>query len=456
MTNELFVRRSEMPASAETVFAWHERPGAFERLAPPWDRVELVEQSGGIQDGARVVLRVGPLRQKWIAEHRNYVPGRSFQDVQVSGPFAHWAHTHSVEPIDETRCILEDRIEYRLPAGKVGNTAGGGMVRSMLDRMFTYRHEITADDVAAIQQRKEQTMSTIGVTGASGMVGSTVVPMLTTAGHSAFRFVRRPAKSEDERQWTPSEPQLDPKQFEGLDAVIHLAGENIGDSRWTQSKKQRIRDSRVDGTRRLAEALAKLEQPPKTLVCASATGFYGDRGDEILTEQSDAGTGFLTDVCQEWEAAAGPAREAGIRVVHVRLGMILSPKGGALQKMLTPFKLGGGGVVGDGNQYWSWIALDDAAAIFTRAATDAGLEGPVNAVTPNPVTNREFTQTLAKVLHRPAIIPVPKFAARLALGEMADELLFASVRVMPEKLQASDYAFRYPELEEALRHLLGR
>ncbi|MFG0333430.1 MAG: SRPBCC family protein, partial [Maioricimonas sp. JB049] len=270
MTNELFVRRSEMPASAGTVFAWHERPGAFERLAPPWDRVELVEQTGGIHNGARVVLRVGPLRQRWVAEHRNYVPGRSFQDVQVSGPFAHWEHTHSVEPIDGTRCILEDRIEYRLPGGKIGNTAGGGMVRSMLDRMFTYRHAVTADDVAAIQQRKVQRMSTIGVTGASGMVGSTIVPMLTTAGHSAIRFVRRPATSEDERQWTPSESQLDPGSFEGLDAVIHLAGENIGDSRWSQAKKQRIRDSRVDGTRRLAEALAKLEQPPKALVCASA------------------------------------------------------------------------------------------------------------------------------------------------------------------------------------------
>ncbi|MFG0297089.1 MAG: SRPBCC family protein, partial [Maioricimonas sp. JB045] len=274
MQNEQFVRRTEMPASAETVFRWHERPGAFERLAPPWDRVELVEQTGGIRDGARVILRVGPLHQKWIAEHRNYVPGRSFQDVQTSGPFAHWEHTHSVEPIDDHRCILEDRIEYRLPAGKVGNTVGGGMVRSMLDRMFRYRHEVTADDVAAIQQQKDQTMSTIGVTGASGMVGSTIIPMLTTAGHSAIRFVRREAEADDERQWSPSEPQLDPASFEGLDAVIHLAGENIGDSRWTSAKKQRIRDSRVDGTRRLAEALAKLESPPGTLVCASATGFY--------------------------------------------------------------------------------------------------------------------------------------------------------------------------------------
>ncbi|MFG0296669.1 MAG: TIGR01777 family oxidoreductase, partial [Maioricimonas sp. JB045] len=181
-----------------------------------------------------------------------------------------------------------------------------------------------------------------------------------------------------------------------------------------------------------------------------------DRGDEVLTEQSEAGTGFLAEVCPEWEAAAGPARDAGIRVVHVRLGVVLSPKGGALQKMLLPFKLGGGGVIGSGQQYWSWVTLDDAAAIFVRAATDRSVEGPVNAVAPNPVTNREFTKTLAGVLHRPAIIPMPAFAARLALGEMADELLLSSARVEPGQLMAAGYTFRYPELEGALRHLLGR
>jgi uncharacterized protein (TIGR01777 family) len=238
--------------------------------------------------------------------------------------------------------------------------------------------------------------------------------------------------------------------------VVHLAGENIAAGRWTPARKAEIRRSRVEGTRRLCEALAHLPHPPKVLVSASAVGVYGDRGTEILTEESARGTGFLAEVCQEWEMATEPASQGGIRVVNLRFGMILSPAGGALRKMLLPFRLGAGGRVGSGDQFVSWVALDDAIGIVYQALCEETVRGPVNAVAPGPVTNAKFARTLARVLRRPALVPLPAFAARLVFGEMADALLLAGARVMPARLQASGYRFRFPELEGALRHLLGR
>jgi hypothetical protein len=238
--------------------------------------------------------------------------------------------------------------------------------------------------------------------------------------------------------------------------VVHLAGENIGAGRWTAVRKEEIRRSRVEGTRRLCESLARLTRRPKVLVTASAIGFYGNRGDEILKEDSGPGSDFLAQVCREWEAATDPASRGGIRVVHLRFGMILSPSGGALKKMLLPFKMGAGGRIGRGTQYVSWIGIDDVAGVIHHAIVTESLRGPVNGVAPTPVTNAEYTRTLARVLSRPAIAPMPAFAARLAFGEMADALLLASQRVMPTRLQATGYQSRYPELERALRHLLSR
>ena len=257
-------------------------------------------------------------------------------------------------------------------------------------------------------------------------------------------------------QWDPSLENSDRRHLDGFDAVVHLAGESIAAGRWTKKKKQRIRDSRVTGTRLLAKALANVEQRPQVLVCASAIGYYGDRGDEVLDEQSAAGDSFLADVCQEWEAAADPARDNGIRVVHLRFGIILSRKGGALQKMLLPFWLGAGGVVGSGKQYWSWVSLDDVVGSIEYAMSDETLSGPVNCVAPDPPTNREFTKTLGEVLHRPTVLPVPALGAKLLLGQMAKELLLASTRVVPKKLQAAGYQFKFADLDAALRHALGK
>jgi len=264
------------------------------------------------------------------------------------------------------------------------------------------------------------------------------VPFLTTSGHEAVRV-----------------PRGGFAVAEGCDGVVHLAGENIA-GRWTPAKKRKIHESRKRGTQTLCDALAPMAKRPRVLVCASAIGIYGDRGEEWITEESETGRGFLADVCRDWEAATESAARAGVRVVNLRIGVVLSPRGGALGKTLLPFKLGVGGVVGDGRQYWSWIEIDDLVAVILHALTDERLRGPVNAVAPNPVTNREYTKTLGRVLRRPTMLPLPAFVARLAFGEMADAVLLAGARVQPKRLQAAGYRFRFPQLEGALRHLLGK
>lgn len=460
MVGDVLVHRSRIEAPAEAVFRWHARPGALQRLTPPWERAELVEQTGGIdQPGSRVAvrLRLGPFSRLWVAEHRDYVEGRSFKDVLVHGPFARWEHTHSVEPDGDSACFLEDRIEYELPLGPLGKLVAGRSVRERLRRMFAYRHRVTAQDVTAPTLRGEGGAAMkVLVSGASGLVGSALVPILTTSGHEVVRLVRsEPRPGEAEVRWDPAAGHIDRDGLAGIDAVVHLAGETLM-GRWTSAKKQRIRDSRAKGTRLLAETLASLEQPPGVFVSASAVGYYGDRGEDELTEENPPGAGFLAEVCREWEAATQPAADKGIRVVNLRSGVVLSPAGGALAQLLLPFRLGLGGRVGSGNQYMSWIALDDEIGAIHHALMTDSLQGPVNLVSPNPVTNREFTKTLGRVLGRPTIFPLPAFAARLVLGEMADELLLASQRARPGRLQATGFQSRFPELEVALRHLLGK
>jgi uncharacterized protein (TIGR01777 family) len=459
MASKNFRRRTRLEVPATELFRWHARPGAFERLTPPWAPVEVLERRGdGITDGSRVTLgiRLGPLRLRWVSEHDEYQEGRQFRDVQVAGPLARWEHTHRFEP-DGAAAYLEDSIIYALPLGAVSHWLAGPFVYRQLERLFAYRHHITGHDLAAhMQWRGDQPMHVL-VTGSTGLVGSALVPFLTTGGHQVTRLVRStPRSGADEVQWDPARGSVATPGLEGADAVVHLAGENIASGRWTDEKKARIRDSRVRGTRVLCEALAELAEPPKVLVSASAIGYYGDRGDRVLREDSPPGDDFLAEVCRGWEDATQPARQRGIRVVNLRLGMVLSPAGGALGKMLMPFKLGLGGIIGSGEQYMSWIALDDVIGAIYHALITEGLQGPVNAVAPQPVTNREFTRTLGRVLGRPTLFPLPAFVARTVFGEMADALLLASTRVDAARLRETDYAFRFAELESALRHLLGK
>lgn len=294
----------------------------------------------------------------------------------------------------------------------------------------------------------------IAITGASGLVGSALVDLCRASGHEVFPAARMPA-GRAPLVWDPEAGLLEPGRWEAYDAVVHLAGENIAARRWDARQKARIRASRVEGTRRLCEGLARLEKPPRVLACASAVGFYGNRGDELLDESSPPGRGFLAEVCQEWEGAAEPARQAGIRVVHLRFGIVLSARGGALARMLLPFRLGLGGPIGSGRQWMSWIALDDAAGAIVHVLNAEGVCGPVNLVSPRPVTNRDFARTLARVLRRPAWLFLPAPVARLALGEMADDMLLASTRTVPRVLVETGYRFAHAELEPALAHLLG-
>jgi uncharacterized protein (TIGR01777 family) len=296
------------------------------------------------------------------------------------------------------------------------------------------------------------------VSGSTGLVGTALIPKLAREGHDVVRLVRSQSAgpSKDTIAWDPNARFVDAAGLEGLDAVIHLAGEPIAGGRWTARRKARIRESRVQGTRLLCEAFSHTARPPSRFLCASAIGYYGNRGDEVLTEASTSGDGFLADVCREWEAAADPLRQKGIRVVNLRFGVILSARGGALAKMLTPFKLGVAGIVGSGRQYMSCIALDDCVAAIQHAVATDSVQGPVNVVGPVPVTNSEFTKTLGRVLGRPTVLPMPAFAARLAFGEMADELLLASTRVEPRKLQESGFQFRHAGLEDALRSALAQ
>lgn len=294
------------------------------------------------------------------------------------------------------------------------------------------------------------------VTGASGFVGSHLIDALKAKGEEIYKLSRREAKKSDEIQWDAYEgfaPSEQPK-LEGFDAVVHLAGESISDGSWTEDKKRRIRESRTRGTRTLVDALKKCDRPPRIFISASAIGFYGNRGDEVLNEESAPGEGFFPDICTAWEAESVRAADFGARVVMPRFGIVLSADGGALEKMLTPFKFGVGGRIGSGEQFMSWIALEDLVRIILFALENEELSGAVNAVAPNPVTNREFTEKLGKVLNRPTFIPVPAFGIKILFGEMGETLLLEGARVVPEKLLKAGFEFKFPELETALRHIL--
>jgi uncharacterized protein (TIGR01777 family) len=456
--DRIFTRESTLPHSAEKVFAWHSRPGAFERLVPPWSSARVVERRGGIENGSRVTLElpVGPTHVRWIAEHRDYLAGRQFTDVQIEGPFSRWEHIHQMAPEGPDSCRLTDTIHYRLPAGMLGDALGGAHVRNELARTFAYRHRVTRLDLAA-HAACESPSTSVAVTGASGLVGASLVPFLRTGGHRVIEIGRSMNGSRPDRLgWAPERNELDVGALDGVEAVVHLAGENIAAGRWTRARKQAILGSRVGTTRFLAERLSAMKRPPRVLISASAIGYYGDTGDRIVSEEGSAGAGFLADVCAQWEAATEPARRAGIRVVNLRIGVVLTPRGGALARMLLPFRLGAGGPLGNGAQFMSWISVDDLIRAIHHAIGNQTLSGAVNAVAPEAVTNRSFARTLGRVLRRPALLPTPALILRAALGEMADELLLASTRVAPAKLMETKFEFGDSDLETALRWCVGR
>ena len=461
MRKEIFIKRSKINAPVREVFKWHSRPGAIERMSPPWDPLDVVYKSGGIEKGAKTIMKMSagplPLKIRWIAEHIEYKENRLFRDRQIKGPFAHWIHTHRFIPDGTDKCYLADEIEYALPINPFGNFFGSSLINQRLERIFHFRHTTLAYDIADHLRQKDKGPLTFLISGASGLLGSSLVPFLTTGGHRVIRLVRKsPLYDENEVFWDPASGLLDLDGIENIDVVIHLAGESIGQGRWTKEKKKKIVESRNKSTSLIAEKIAKLDPLPKVLISASAIGYYGNRGDEPLTEEDTCGADFISGVCSEWEQAAAPVKIKGIRTVFLRIGITLTPLGGALNKLLLPFKLGLGGKLGPGNQYMSWIGIDDVIGAIYHVVSNNNIEGPINVVAPNPATNLEFTKTLGKVLSRPTLFSVPETAIKPAFGEMGREILLSSTRVIPNKLLATGYRFRNPDLEGTLRHLLGK
>ena len=454
--------RSPVNVSQHELFAWHERPGAFERMVPPWEDVRVLEKIGGLRDGdsTTLLVKIGPFRIKWVARHVGYQPPRQFKDEQVEGPFKSEVHTHLVLPSpdgNENRSILVDRVDYEPKLGALGRVMTSGLIRRSFDQMFLFRHRRVQSDLARHERFKSAGPKRILISGASGLIGTALKAFLTTGGHQVDVLVRRAASpSNGEIEWDPVAGKINADALEGVDAVVHLWGESLSAGRWTAERKKRFAESRLKSTALLSRTLAGLQRRPEVLVSASAIGMYGDRGDETLTESSPKGAGFLPDLCQQWEDAARPAQEAGIRVVHPRIGIVMSARGGALATMLPPFKMGGGGVIGSGRQYMSWISLYDLVAVFHEAIFNPQLTGPVNATAPNPVTNREFVNSLGTVLHRPTLFPLPAAVVKLAFGEMGERLLLDGAKVLPRRLEEIAFSFIHPTLESALRAELGR
>ena len=466
MRNATFTLRSPMPVSADDLYAWHCRPLAFQRLQPPFEHIDLKSTHGTFgTDGYRMEFRapiLGPLKTKWTAEAYDFQPGKQFQDRQLEGPFAFWNHTHRFIPAGPNTSFLEEHIEYRVPFGVLGSVFAGGMVHKRLVATFAYRHALTLSDLRRHNLFRDRPRLTIAVTGSRGLVGSELVPFLASGGHNVVRLVTGkslPTTSDGTRwvNWNPAAP-LDPGVFAGVDAVIHLAGENVASGRWSDAKKREIMESRTAPTRNLAAAIAALPagSRPKAFVCASAVGFYGNRGDELLTEDSPAGTGFFPEVCKAWEDASDPARDAGVRTTNLRIGVVLTARGGALAKQLPAFKAGAGAVLGSGKQWVPWITNGDLVGAIHHCLMHDTISGPVNATAPEPVTNHTFTKSLGKVLRRPAFLWLPPFMLRVMFGGLADDGLLTSLRAVPKKLLDTGFTFDHIELVPALRFLLGR
>jgi len=399
---------------------------------------------------------VGPVGRRWVAEMGGYVEGRQFIDRQVDGPFASWEHTHRFLPgAEEGTSELLDHVEYDLPARLVADPIGGGAARRQLERLFRFRHARTRADLERHAVWADRPRLRVAISGASGLTGSSLAVYLTTAGHEVVKLVRRKATGPGEVSWDPAAGRLDPDDLAGVDAVVNLAGVSIS-SLWTAGRRETILSSRVQATGTLVGALQKMETPPKVLVSASAVGAYGSRGGEALTELAELGDGYLAEVCRAWEAAAAPAADAGVRVVTPRFGIVMSGAGGALARMLPAFKAGLGTRLGDGNQWWSWVDLDDLLAAVEWALHDEELSGVVNVTAPEPVTNLQFTKTLGHVLRRPAALVAPRLAVAKGLGGMGEEMFLASQRAVPMQLNQRGFRFGYPELEPALRYELGR
>ena len=465
----MFKKSSELPFDQRTVFDYHARRGAIDRLIPPWERVKILKRNESLDVGAEVLLQqtLGFLKMEWLARHTAFEPPLSFQDIQVRGPFRSWIHDHLMESTPNHSCRLTDSIQYQLPYGVFGRL-GSHWIEKKISSMFAYRHRTTLEDLrfsAHINNlAAHEKISRIGLSGSSGMIGRRICALASVSGIEVVRIVRPGTPNADAGIPSDSvttfsnETFSEPNVVEQLDAVIHLGGHGIADNRWSENIKKKILSSRVESTSSLVRGLKKLKNPPKKFVCASGIGAYGDQGETICSDhdadqQTNSGNSFLEQVSRQWEAAAREYADCGAVCIG-RLAMAIHPLQGALSKMIPLFRLGLGGKVGSGRQYWSWIHVDDAAGGFLHLALNPESAGIYNLASPEPVTNREFTDILSRKLKRWAIAPAPEFGLRIMLGQMADELLLASIRATADRLEREAYPFRARTLAQALDQLL--
>ncbi|VVS93609.1 TIGR01777 family oxidoreductase [Desulfoluna spongiiphila] len=451
-----FTRQLRLNCSAREAFDWHGGEGVVQRLTPPWVAFDNLRRQGGLEKGATtsLTLKAGPLPVRWHSVHTACDPGRGFTDTMVRGPFAFFEHTHRFDE-DQGGCLLTDSIRYSLPFAAASHPVAGALVDKELARMFRYRHAITARDMASRLAATGEPSLTFAVSGAAGIIGSALVPWLKSQGHQVMPLVRGRAAGPCEIAWDPVGGTLEEEKLKGCDVLIHLAGENIGNGRWTAEKRERIIRSRVDGTSLLARAVSRLEGGPRLFLSASAVGFYGNRGDDTVTESAPCGGSYVSEVCRLWEEAAEAnwTHPSG-RLVTLRIGVVLTPAGGALARLRPVFKAGLGGTFGSGEQYMSWVSMEDVLGAVDHILRTPTIEGPVNLTAPHPVTNRAFARILASSLNRCAFTTLPSAAITCAFGEMGREVLLEGVKALPGVLEQSGYGFVHPTLADALSEVL--
>ena len=452
-TEERFEKDIEIKTNVEELFEWHEKPGAFERLTPTWDPVKIIKKEGGIVDGeVDMRVKIGPLWVKMLMQHCEYKKNSKFKDVQIEGPFPMWEHTHLFNETKKGFTKMNDIIDCRIPLGLVGKIFSRKYVKNRIEQLLEYRHSTVYEDFKIANKYRGKTMN-VGITGSHGLIGTALIPFLTTCGHKVTRIVRGTPK-ENEIYWNPKTGEID--SLEGLDIIVHLAGEPVGSRiRWNRKKKEEIYESRVLGTGLLCRKISRMVKPVKALISASAVGYYGDRGNEFLDETSGAGGGFFSDVVKGWEKATEYASGIGIRTVNMRFGIVLTPEGGALERMMLPVNFGLGSRIG-GEQWWSWVSIDDTIGSIYHAMMNDEMKGKYNVTAPFPVRQKEFSKTLCGIMWRPDMMALPESIVKNIMGEMGEMLLLASNKINSNKIIETGYEFRHERLEDALRHLLGK
>lgn len=459
----IFEHTATFPFSRQTVWDWHARPGAVRRIMPDWEGIRPVEV-GGITDGAITEFRmkIGIVPQRWVAKHHGYMEGEQFCDDMVKGPFGRWNHVHKFVENNDNEMQIHDRIDWKLPFHFFTRIGAPIMVMPRVNQMFKHRSRRILADLNRQQTFKDAPRKRILITGSTGLIGTQLGAFLETDGHDVHRLLRPSTRLHADQdstkvvKWNDRTGEVTQGSLEDFDVVIHLAGAGIGEKRWSKKRKKLISESREIPTRHLSNTLAELKSPPSLFICASAVGFYDNRGDEDLDENSSIGEGFLARICKRWEDATEPAVNAGIRTILMRTGIVTTAAGGMLQQILLPAKFGALGPIGGGRQWQSWISLDDQIYAIHFLMNHETASGVINLTAPNPVTQKQFAKTLGKVLRRPAFAPAPGFVMKILFGEMGKSLILDGQKVHPKRLLNLGYKFEHETLEPALRDALGR